>query len=137
MSQHHLDDISQFTEHEAWEHNSDCAPTPGYFGSPNAALSTLSPSPSSVVESGIEPTNKSGPHHLKFLQLYEWEDEKDDLVSTYKKLPELDVILKPLQCAIVILQRDLKTFTIATAGWQNQTTAIRFTLSVTHSASQC
>ena len=44
MSQYCLDDTPQFPEHELWEHDSDQAPTPGYCGSPYAALSTLSPS---------------------------------------------------------------------------------------------
>ncbi|CAG8255666.1 unnamed protein product [Penicillium olsonii] len=76
MSQLRLDDATQFTEHEPWEHDLNYAPTPGYWGSPYAVLSTLSPSPSSVAENSIEPTSKPAPPTLKFLQLCEWEDGK-------------------------------------------------------------
>ncbi|KAJ5517497.1 hypothetical protein N7527_009057 [Penicillium freii] len=75
MSQYRLDDASQFTEHEPWEHHSNYAPTPGYCGSPYAALSTLSPSPSIVVKS-LEPTIKFIPCALKFLRLCDWQDGK-------------------------------------------------------------
>ena len=76
MSQYRLDDASQSNGHEPWEHNSDYAPTPGYCGSPYAAISTRSPSPSSVVENSIEPTINCSPHALKFLRLCDWEDGK-------------------------------------------------------------
>ncbi|KAJ5121560.1 uncharacterized protein N7515_009521 [Penicillium bovifimosum] len=76
MSQRHLHNASQLTEHELWEQNSDYAPTPGYCGSPYAALSTLSPSPSIVAENGIEPSSPSGSRIPKFVQLCEWEDGK-------------------------------------------------------------
>ncbi|KAJ5278181.1 hypothetical protein N7524_004334, partial [Penicillium chrysogenum] len=67
MSQHRLDHATQFTEHDPWEHHSDYAPTPGYCGSPYAALSAPSTSPSNVVEHSVEPTSKS---------LCDWEDRK-------------------------------------------------------------
>lgn len=76
MSQYPLDDASQSNGHEPWERNSDYAPTPGYCGSPYAAISTRSPSPSSVVENSIEPTIKCAPRALKFLRLSDWEDGK-------------------------------------------------------------
>ncbi|CAG8162240.1 unnamed protein product [Penicillium nalgiovense] len=76
MSQYRLDDASQSNGHGQWEHNSDYAPTPGYCGSPYAAISTRSPSPSSVVEKSIEPTIKCAPRALKFLRLCDWEDGK-------------------------------------------------------------
>ncbi|CAG8192768.1 unnamed protein product [Penicillium nalgiovense] len=53
-----------------------CAPTPGYCGSSYAAISTRSPSPSSVVKNSIVPTTKCSPRVLKFLRLCDWEDGK-------------------------------------------------------------
>ncbi|CAG7987122.1 unnamed protein product, partial [Penicillium salamii] len=41
-----------------------------------AAISTRSPSPSSVVENSIEPTIKRAPRALNFLRLCDWEDGK-------------------------------------------------------------
>jgi hypothetical protein len=76
MSQYRLDDASQSNGHEPWEHNSDYAPTPGYCGSSYAAISTRSPSPSSVVENSIVPTTKCSPRVLKFIRLCDWEDGK-------------------------------------------------------------
>ncbi|KAJ6088416.1 hypothetical protein N7486_009677 [Penicillium sp. IBT 16267x] len=52
QSRYHIDYTSQSTEPEQWEY----APTPGYFGSPYAARSISSPSPSSVLKTGIERT---------------------------------------------------------------------------------
>ncbi|KXG45121.1 uncharacterized protein PGRI_095980 [Penicillium griseofulvum] len=76
MSQYHVDDVSQFMEHEPWEPNSDYAPTPGHYGSPYGAFSTFSPSPSNQRESGIDLTSNSDTHPLRFLPLCEWQDGK-------------------------------------------------------------
>ena len=70
QSPYHIDYTSQSTEPEQWEY----APTPGYFGSPYAARSISSPSPSSVLETGIERTSRPGPKSLRFIQLSEWEE---------------------------------------------------------------
>ncbi|CAI7631886.1 unnamed protein product [Penicillium viridicatum] len=92
-----------FTRIVIIEQNSDYAPTPGYCGSPYAAISTRSPSPSSVVENSIEPTKKCAPRALKFLRLCDWEDGKayDEDPPTYihyrrcQKDTEEDVVLAP------------------------------------------
>ncbi|CAP80000.1 Pc12g03730 [Penicillium rubens Wisconsin 54-1255] len=73
MSQYRLDDASQSNGHEPWEHNSNYVPRPGYCGSPYAAISTRSPSPSSVVENSIEPTINCSPRALRFLRLCDLE----------------------------------------------------------------
>ncbi|KAJ5240563.1 uncharacterized protein N7469_002154 [Penicillium citrinum] len=50
-----------------WEHDSQYAPTPGYYGSPYETRSNYSPSPS-VIE------NRPKPDALRLLRLSEWEE---------------------------------------------------------------
>lgn len=64
--------ISQLEEVEAWEHDLQYAPTPGYFR--NTTPSTLSSSPSSVNENGPVSASQSRPDTLRLLQLSEWEE---------------------------------------------------------------
>lgn len=48
--------------------------TPGYYASPYAARSALSPSPSSVLENSVDPKSKRGLYPLRFLPLHKWEE---------------------------------------------------------------
>lgn len=85
MSLYHVDHVSQSIQHEAWEHNSDYAPTPGYYVSPDPTLSVLSPSRSCILENSFDPKSKRGPHPLRFLPLHEWEEGRayDEEPLTY------------------------------------------------------
>jgi len=74
MSPYHIDHASQSISHEAWEHNSDYAPTPGYCVSPDPTPSALSPSRSCILENSFDPKSKCGPHPLRFVPLHEWEE---------------------------------------------------------------
>lgn len=64
-------DYDHFTSYpdapQLWEHDSQYAPNPGYYGSPYETRSNFSPSPS-VVE------NRSQPDTLRLLRLSEWEE---------------------------------------------------------------
>jgi hypothetical protein len=70
QSLYNVDYTSQPTEPEQWEY----APIPGYLGSPYATRSISSPSPSSVLEAGVERTSRPGSKSLRFIQLSEWEE---------------------------------------------------------------
>lgn len=72
--------VSQLEEVEAWEHDSQYAPTPGYFH--GATPSTFSPCPSSVKENGPVLVSQSQPDTLRLLQLSKWEEGRD-----YNKYP--------------------------------------------------
>ncbi|EPS29874.1 hypothetical protein PDE_04824 [Penicillium oxalicum 114-2] len=70
QSPFHVDDTLHSSEPQPWGY----VPTPGYFGSPYATRSISSPSPSSVLQTGIERTSRPGPDSLRFIQLSEWEE---------------------------------------------------------------
>ncbi|KAJ6016569.1 hypothetical protein N7540_011160 [Penicillium herquei] len=92
MSPYHDDHVSECTEHETWEQNSDYVPTPGYGVSPYAALSAFSPSPSCVLENNVVPKSNRDPHPLHFLPL-EWRvtfNNREVSMDT-----EEDVVLAP------------------------------------------
>lgn len=65
---HHVDYTSRRHECEPWEYDSQYAPTPGRFRSPDTARSTYSPSPSRENGSQSQPTS------LRLLQASEWEE---------------------------------------------------------------
>lgn len=67
--------VSHLEEVKAWEHDSQYAPTPGYFRS--TTPSTFSPCPSSVNENGPVSASLSRPDTLRLLQLSEWEEGRD------------------------------------------------------------
>ena len=65
MNLYHIDirvrvNVSQSVEHEPWEHNSDCAPNPGYCGSLYAAPSTTSGIALNLVVT-LRPLRRTGP----------------------------------------------------------------------------
>lgn len=75
-SPYHDDYIPQPQDLEPWEHDSQYAPIPGYFRSPDATQSDYSPSPSILLDDEPNPASRPRPNNIPLLQESEWEADK-------------------------------------------------------------